>query len=345
MGENNSAKTPGSLMLDVEGLRLNSEERELLLRPQVGGVVLFARNYSDPRQLQTLATEIRTCNPALLIAVDQEGGRVQRFKQGFTRLPAMHSFGLLHGDDPSRALELSAVCGWLMAAELLVCGVDLSFAPVLDLYLASSRVIADRAFAAAPETAAQLAAAFIEGMHSAGMKATGKHFPGHGSVEADSHSEIPIDERSLEAITASDLYTFSHCARLLDAVMPAHVIYPRVDRHCAGFSEIWLKEILRGKLVFDGVIFSDDLSMVAALSAGTIEQRAEAAMQAGCDMLLVCNHRQDALRVADWLAAADYPASKRLASMRGKTDEDYSSLRASPRWKKAREQLAPLLLS
>ncbi len=334
----------GVLMLDLVGLQLSPDEQRMLQRPEVGGVILFSRNFASVSQLQSLVGAIRACQPALLIAVDQEGGRVQRFKDGFTRLPAMHSFGLLHGKDPQLALDLAQTCGWLMAAELLGCGVDFSFAPVLDLYRASSRVIADRAFAADAHVATELARAFIHGMHSAGMKATGKHFPGHGTVEADSHTEIPVDDRSAAVIAAADLIPFAQCSKLLDAVMPAHVIYPQVDSQCAGFSRKWLQEILRGELAFTGVIFSDDLTMAAAETAGTIEQRADAALQAGCDMLLVCNQPLQARSIADWLLANATPRSSKLAAMRGVAAMGYQALLASSQWQQARERLAPLMI-
>jgi len=331
-------------MLDVEGLQLNSEDRELLHHPQVGGVILglHGRNYASIGQLQELVAAIRECNPLLLIAVDQEGGRVQRFRQDFTRLPAMHTFGRLFAEDRQRAVVLARTCGWLMAAEVLGCGLDFSFAPVLDLYREDSRIIADRAFAADPQTIVTLATAFIQGMHEAGMKATGKHFPGHGSVVEDSHVELPVEQRDLESLLQSDLLPFRQCSELLDAVMPGHVVYPRVDDQCAALSRVWLQDILRQRLNFSGVVFSDDLSMAAALSAGDAVTRARRALQAGCDMILVCNDRPAALAVISWLESTHYPACEKLLAMRGEPPFDIETLRTTRQWQSASQLIGGL---
>lgn len=316
----------GSLMLDIGGTWLTAEDRQLLRQPQVGGLILFARNIDHPRQVLDLCRAVRAERPDLLIAVDQEGGRVQRLRQGFVRLPAMREFA--HHPD---AVELAWACGWLMATEVLAAGLDFSFAPVLDLDHQRSAVIGARAFEAAPERAAELAGAFIGGMHAAGMPATGKHFPGHGWAEADSHVAIPHDERSLEEIRQCDLLPFRRLASTLDAVMPAHVIYPQVDSQPAGFSQRWLQEVLRGELGFSGVIFSDDLSMAGAHVAGDAAARIEAALSAGCDMGLVCNNRAAAELAVSALQRLAVKPSPRLARMRACSviAQDYKQ---SPRW-------------
>jgi len=299
----------GPLMLDVAGLSLTTKERLLLANPLVGGLILFSRNYQSPDQLQLLVSEIREASPNIIIAVDHEGGRVQRFKKGFTAIPAMATLGNLYNISPDKALSQAKDYGWLFAAELISYDIDLSFAPVLDRDHGISSVIADRAFSSNADVIVKLSRALIKGMHDAGMVATGKHFPGHGGVAADSHHDIPIDNRSLAALTASDMCIFSAlstdqsegCGATIDAVMPAHVIYSEVDTKPAGFSKKWLQDILRKQLDFDGVIFSDDLSMEGASVAGSFAERAEAALDAGCDMVLVCNHPQGAGEVLAYL--------------------------------------------
>ncbi len=332
-------------MLDVTGLQLTAEDREILRHPQVGGVILglHGRNYASIDQLHDLVAAIRECSPHVLIAVDQEGGRVQRFKQDFTRLPPMHTFGRLYLRDPQQGLALSRVCGWLMAAEVLACGLDLSFAPVLDLYNPRSRIIADRAFAADPQAVAVLAGAFIEGMHEAGMKATAKHFPGHGSVVEDSHVELPVDPRNLDQLMATDLLPFRLCVGQLDAIMPGHVVYSGTDSHCAAMSRIWLQDILRRRMGFRGVVFSDDLSMAAAGSEGDVLQRANLALQAGCDMILVCNDRPQARAVLDWLEHSGVSGCQGLLAMRGRAGFGWDALHATSRWQQSSEQIAALM--
>ncbi len=281
----------GPVMLDVAGVELTPAEARMLRHPLVGGVILFARNYRDNDQLRALTDSIRRLRaPTPLLAVDHEGGRVQRFRQGFTRIPAMRSIGRLWSNSPQGALEMAQSAGRVLAAELVAHGVDLSFTPVLDLDYGCSRVIGDRAFHSDPEIAAELADAFGDGLADGGMGCIGKHFPGHGFAEADSHVEIPVDHRSFEQIWARDMLPYrSRIGRRLCGVMPAHVIYPAVDPNPAGFSRYWLQEVLRDRLGFAGTIFSDDLSMEGATVAGGIVARAEAAYQAGCDMVLVCN--------------------------------------------------------
>ncbi|MBD8494132.1 beta-N-acetylhexosaminidase [Pseudomonas syringae] len=323
----------GSLMVDVEGLWLTAEDRSFLRHPQVGGLIIFARNIEHPRQVRELSASIRAIRPDLLLAVDQEGGRVQRLRQGFTRLPAMRSIAA-----HPQAQRLARHCGWVMAAEVLAVGLDLSFAPVLDLDHQRSAVVGTRAFEGDPERAAQLAGAFIQGMNEAGMAATGKHFPGHGWAEADSHVAIPTDERSLDSIRAQDLVPFARLSRQLAAVMPAHVIYPQVDAQPAGFSRRWLQDILRGELQFDGVIFSDDLSMAGAHVVGDAASRIEAALSAGCDMGLVCNDRAAAELALSAAQRLHVTPSPRLARMRGQAHAA-SEYRQHPRWLQALQAL------
>jgi len=293
----------GPLVIDIAGIEPTEVERERLRHPLVGGVILFARNYRDPEQLAALCDEIHALKePRLLIAIDHEGGRVQRCREGFTRLPAMRRLGEWRDRSPRAAAESARMLGYLLAAELRACGVDLSFAPVLDLDWGRSAVIGDRAFHRDPRAVTELAGGLIAGMREAGMACCGKHFPGHGWVEADSHVAAPVDSRSLDEMI-DDLMPFR--ALPLDAVMPAHVIYPRVDDRPAGFSPVWIGK-LREEFGFAGAIFSDDLSMAGASVAGDSVARVQAAWDAGCDMLLVCNAPDAADEVlARWRPAPD----------------------------------------
>ena len=281
----------GPVMLDVAGLELTPEDRERMLHPSVGGVILFARNYASPRQLGELTHAIRALREAaLLIAVDHEGGRVQRFRDGFSVLPPMSSLGQLWERDAGEAAGEAERCGRTIASELGAHGIDFSFTPVLDLDYGRSAVIGDRAFHRDPRAVAQLAGALCRGLRAAGMAAVGKHFPGHGFVSADSHAETPIDERALALLERDDLVPFAALIdEGLEAIMPAHVVYPLIDPRPAGYSAVWLQTILRERMRFDGMIFSDDLSMAGAGSAGDVVERADAALAAGCDMVLVCN--------------------------------------------------------
>jgi len=325
----------GPVMLDVQGLELQPEEREVLQHPAVGGVILFSRNYESPEQVAKLAAEIHALRqPPLLIAVDQEGGRVQRFRDGFFRLPAIGVFAGLYDDNPGAALSLTQEAGWLMASEVLSVGVDLSFAPVLDLDLGVSAVIGDRAFHRNPEAVTELALAYQRGMHEAGMASVGKHFPGHGGVVVDSHQGLPEDERSLADLELQDLIPFARLAHNgLNSVMVAHVLYPQIDSQPAGFSRRWLTGILRDSMQFQGVIFSDDLSMGGAAWAGDYPQRAQLALEAGCDMVLVCNHPQHAIEVIESLSAYHDPAAQlRLARMHGRHFPQRHALLNSQRW-------------
>jgi beta-N-acetylhexosaminidase len=288
-------------MLDIDGLSLTSEDKVLLGSPSVGGIILFSRNYSNSMALGELVSSIREARPNILIAVDQEGGRVQRFRTDFLRLPALHAIGKAYEESPERGLELAKTCGWAMAAEIIYHGLDFSFAPVMDLYNPLSEIIEDRAFAANVDDVCALLAAYIDGMNAAGMQATGKHFPGHGSVRADSHVELPVDNRSAEEILGQDYKVFARSIKNLTGIMPAHVKYPQLDPSCAGYSNYWIQTKLRQELQFDGVVFSDDLTMAAATDVGSVEERARLALAAGCNMVLVCNDRAAALKTIEFL--------------------------------------------
>lgn len=311
----------GPVMADVEGHSLTAAERQRLLHPSVGGVILFKRNYESAEQITALCREIHALrSPHLLIGVDHEGGRVQRFREGFTHIPPMRSIGEVWSDHPQRARRLARDTGYVLGAELRAVGVDFSFAPVLDLDYRNSGVIGDRAFHRDPRAVADLAHALSLGLAEAGMSAVGKHFPGHGFVAADSHLAVPVDERGLSDLEFADIQPFRHMIDLgLPGIMPAHVIYPHVDAQPAGFSHRWLTEILRGSYGFEGVIFSDDLNMEGAAVAGSITQRATAALEAGCDMVLVCNRPDLADEVLRHLKWSMPPTSLvRLARMHGR---------------------------
>lgn len=303
----------GPLMIDIVGLQLSDLDRERLSHPLVGGLILFARNYQSPQQLSELTSEVHALrSPPLLIAIDHEGGRVQRCREGFTRLPPMRRLGELWDKDPQRALDAARQTGYVLAAELLARGVDLSFTPVLDLDWGHSAVVGDRAFHGDPRVVTSLARQLIEGLHEAGMKSCGKHFPGHGWAEADSHVAMPVDERGLDELE-TDIEPYRHLP--LDAIMPAHVIYPQVDFRPAGFSPVWIRK-LREDIGFDGVVFSDDLSMEGASVAGDIVDRVEAAWSAGCDMLLVCNAPKKVAEVLErWFPDFDRKRSERVARL------------------------------
>lgn len=278
----------GPILIGLPGTELDDPGRKLLCHRAVGGVVLFSRNFSNRRQLEKLVNDIHSArSPRPLICIDQEGGRVQRLRVGFTQLPPLGVLGSLHCADPVKALDMAYRHGRVMATEMLACGIDLSFAPVLDIDRGSC-VIGDRALSASPETVTTLGRACLAGMHDAGMKATGKHFPGHGSVVADSHLDDVMDPRSLEEIEQSDLLPFRELAGELDALMIAHVVYPQVDDVPAGYSRIWLRNYLRGTMDYRGIIFSDDLGMHAAKSVGSLEVRTRKSLEAGCDLVLVC---------------------------------------------------------
>ncbi|MFZ9642317.1 MAG: beta-N-acetylhexosaminidase [Candidatus Methylopumilus sp.] len=312
--------TLGPVMLDVVGKTLSAEDIKRLQHPLVGGVILFSRNFESPAQLKALTASIHAVRqPPLLIAVDHEGGRVQRFKEGFTKIPPMREFGKIWDAHPKKAKELALEAGWILAAELRAHGVDFSFTPVLDMDYGESQVIGNRAFHVKAQAIHELAYALMQGLKRGGMPAVGKHFPGHGYVAADSHVAIPVDEREFDEIAQHDMQPFR---QMIDdgiqAIMPAHVIYPKVDEKPAGFSPRWLQKVLRERLGFDGVIFSDDLSMEGALVAGDVTARALAALNAGCDMVLLCNRPDLADELLAHLKWEMTGASRaRLARMHG----------------------------
>jgi len=312
----------GPAMLGVEATALTAADRARLAHPLVGGAILFARNYVSRAQLSALTNDIRALRfPALVIGVDHEGGRVQRFRDDFTSVPPMRSLGETYDNNREGALAQAESWGGLIADELASCGIDFSFTPVLDLDFGASAIVGDRAFHRDAHTVAALAAALCRGLHRGGMAAVGKHFPGHGNVAVDSHVDLPIDRRSYAEIAAADLVPFATLARdgLLDAVMPAHVLYPEVDANAAGFSSVWLQDVLRGRLGFDGLIFSDDLEMGGARGVGDIVARADAALSAGCDMVLACNDfaAMDDL-LARWTPVIPSHLAQRLEPMRAK---------------------------
>lgn len=335
----------GPLLVDIAGTGLSAEDRELLRHPLLGGVLLFTRNYSDPEQLSALVADIHELRtPPLLVAVDQEGGRVQRFQDGFTRLPPARIFGGLYERDAIRARRLAENAAWLMAAELRAAGVDMSFAPVLDLDYGRNAVIGDRAFHHTIKAVSELGRAWLLGMRRAGMAATAKHFPGHGAVSGDSHHILPVDERPLDEIRRRDLKPYEQLMRLeLLSVMMAHVVYPAVDRHPASLSHRWIEEELRGRLEFKGAVYCDDLSMRAMESIGGYPERARAAFAAGCDMLPVCNNRAGVHAIIDELHASPHPMSQwRLARLHGGEPIAREDLYASREWREAHEELERL---
>ena len=334
---------PGPLMLDLEGTALSDGERDLLTQSPVGGVIFFARNISSKEQFMALTAEVSALRPELLLAIDQEGGRVQRLREGYTILPPMQKLGTLLAEDSKRGAELLHNTGWLLAAEMIASGLDFSFAPVLDLDSSHCEVIANRSFSLDPAIVSAAAGLFIAGMAEAGMAATGKHFPGHGGVTADSHLEIPYDTRSLAELQSRDLVPFKALSPKLQGIMPAHIVFPEVDSKAVGFSSYWLQNILRDELAFEGVIFSDDLSMKGADQLGTYAEKAEAALSAGCDMVLVCNNRQGALEVLEFLQPrAEAYSSPRLPIMKAQKQWQWAELLNDTRWLATREALTSL---
>jgi len=334
----------GPVMLDVVGTTLNADDIRRIRHPLTGGVILFARNYQSRKQLTELTAAIHEARPGIAIAVDHEGGRVQRFRtDGFTHLPAMRKLGELWDKDVLAATKAATDVGYVLAAELRACGVDLSFTPVLDLDYGASGVIGDRAFHRDPRVVTLLAKSLNHGLMLAGMLNCGKHFPGHGYVKADSHLEIPVDERDLELILADDAAPYGWLGLSLVGVMPAHVIYPKVDPHPAGFSRVWLT-MLRERFGFDGIIFSDDLSMEGASVAGDVVAGAQAALAAGCDMALICNSPDKADRLLDGLRVDVSPQSAaRIAALTPQSPAlDWDALQQEPRYRAARKNAQSL---
>ncbi|QOL27119.1 beta-N-acetylhexosaminidase [Thalassotalea sp. LPB0316] len=325
----------GPLMIDVQGTQLSGEDKELLKHPLVGGIILFSRNYESPQQVSQLTQAIRqAAGQPLLIAVDHEGGRVQRFRDQFTAIPAMYDLWRSSGESLATSQQYAYACGYVMAIEVIAVGIDISFAPVLDINNISE-VIGNRAFHHEPTAVADIAKYFIKGMHDAGMKATGKHFPGHGSVKEDSHVALPIDKRERSTIFQHDMLPFKQLIAdgNLDAIMPAHVIYPDVDKDAVGFSRYWLHEVLRKSLGFNGVVFSDDLTMAGAHYIGGYVERAEAAQQAGCDMLLVCNSRSASIEIIDNANLNIDPLSQtRLAKLIATQQHQWTKMTTNQNW-------------
>jgi beta-N-acetylhexosaminidase len=335
----------GPVMMDLVGTGLTDQEREMLSHPKVGGVILFSRNFYSIAQLTELISAIHSLRePHLLVAVDQEGGRVQRFTEGFTRLPSATKYGELYKRDPASARTLAATVGWLMAAELRAVGVDFSFAPVLDLAHGVSGVIGDRALHRSPDVVADLAHHLMSGMRRVDMEAVGKHFPGHGGVKEDSHTSLPVDYRRIVELQTEDLVPFERLIHYgLAGIMAAHVIYTTADSRPAGFSPYWIRRVLRNQLGFQGAVFTDDLSMEAAHFAGGFLQRATTALEAGCDMVLICNHPEGVMEVLAGLKDYENAATQvRLARFHGRRKVDYEALHKSNEWHHAVQSIKPL---
>ena len=336
----------GPVMVGIAGTELDPVEREVLGHPGVGGVILFSRNYRCRKQLRTLCDAIHALRqPPLLIAVDHEGGRVQRFRDGFTALPAGAQYGMLHDRNPELACRAARAGGWVMAVELRAVGVDFSFAPVLDIGRGVSTVIGDRAFHRDPDVVTTLARAFLAGMRDAEVGGVGKHFPGHGGVAADSHHALPVDRRSYEDLRLSDLVPFERLAASdLAGVMPAHVVFTCLDARPAGFSRRWIGDVLRGELGFKGIVFSDDLDMAAADTGGDHVDRAHVALEAGCDVVLVCNDFPAAVTVVEGLKAGPDPVRlARMARLHGRGATSFEKLAADAAYRRAVAGLSSLV--
>jgi len=333
----------GPVMLDIDGVSLTPADRDLLREPAVGGLILFSRNYESPGQLAGLVDEVRALrSPPPIIAVDHEGGRVQRFRDGFTAIPPMRVIGRQYRSDPRGALALARRAGWLIASELRACGIDLCFAPCVDLDWGVSEIIGDRAFHAKPEVVADLAAEFSRGLRSAGMAAVAKHFPGHGAVVADSHEQLPVDRREYGDVL-DDMRPYEKLISngLIAGVMMAHIVYQQMDPLPAGFAEFWIQRELRSRLGFGGAVLSDDLSMKATRPYGTMPERARRSLDAGCDMVLVCNDRDAAQATVRALKDYSDPLSLvRLARLHGTGHVTRESLLASEQWQQAHAELS-----
>ncbi len=328
----------GPLVLDLQGKSLTPEERSVLANPYVGGVIFFSRNFQSVEQMAQLIADIRGVRSELVLCVDQEGGRVQRFRNGFSRLPSLQKIGKLYQQNSVKGLFAAHKLGWLMAAELRAIDIDISFAPVVDVDEHFSDVIGDRSFSDDVATVVALGKAYIRGMTDAGMTATLKHFPGHGAIKADSHHALPVDFREYDEVCATDLVPFTQLLPLAGAVMPAHIRFPLIDEQSVGFSPYWLQTVLRQKLSFNGVIFSDDLSMEGASIVGDHVARAEAALAAGCDAILVCNAPAKAQDVLMWLEREQWPIADTLSALRSSKPlmtPDMAALQASAAWQEA----------
>lgn len=335
--KNKNRKDLGPVVLDVSGVELRAEEREILAHPQVGGLILFTRNFESSTQLRDLVRTVREARPNILVCVDHEGGRVQRFKRDFTLLPPMQKLGLEYQRSPAEAQSDAENLGWLMAAELIAHDIDLSFAPVLDVDDCLSDIIGDRAFSSVPAEVSVLAGSFIKGMRQAGMKATGKHFPGHGSVKADSHLELPVNLLTMSEMEARDLIPFRALISELDALMSAHIVFPNIEQALVSYSPFWLKVLLREQMNFNGIVFSDDLSMAGAAAGGSYSDRAALALEAGCDALIVCNHSAGAIEILQHLEHNPHRrVANKLEDLRH-TGKFNAALSSHPRWQKTQE--------
>jgi beta-N-acetylhexosaminidase len=338
--------TLGPIVFDLIGTELSAEEKEMVRHPLIGGVIFFARNYESPEQIKQLCSALRAARKQpLLLLVDQEGGRVQRFKDGFTRIPSMGELGKLYDEAPEQAVTLATTCGWLLAAELLNAGVDLSFTPVLDIDLGINPAIGNRGFHRQHSIIITLAKALTAGLRAAGMAAVGKHFPGHGSVMIDSHLDLPIDIRSYEDIAAADMPPFIAMIRHgIEGMMAAHILFSAVDETAVGFSRKWLQDILRTQLKFSGMIFSDDLNMQGAKIAGDYPQRVLASLNAGCDMALLCNNRTAVIATLDHIPTDTHPvAPDKFASVQGNFSHIPQPLKTARIWREKSDLLAAFM--
>lgn len=315
-----------SIMLDIEGFSLSIEDRALIKSKHVGGIILFSRNFESREQLIDLCFEIKSIKPEILIATDQEGGRVQRFKEGFSIIPSMQRLGDLVAHDVEGGLSLCRRVGWLMASEMIATGIDISFAPVLDLDKDTSSVIGDRSFSEQIDIVISSAKAFIFGMAEAGMASTGKHFPGHGGIEEDSHLVTPIDNRSLSDLESNDLIPYRELVEVLDGIMTAHITFPKIDASVVSFSSEWIQTVLRENLNFQGMVFSDDLTMKGADTAGNYTNKAKLSVNAGCDMILICNDRDGAKEILKFFEENNIPKSEKVYSMLMSNDVSWKDL-------------------
>ena len=332
-----------SLMIDIEGPFLNQEDIELIGSPHVGGLILFERNFLDRNQITDLCFEIKSKKPEIIIAVDQEGGRVQRFKKGFSQIPPMQRLGDLVSYDKYAGLDLCKNAGWLIASELIASGIDLSFSPVLDLDQDLSSIIGDRAFSDQIDIVIECARAFIFGMNEAGMACVGKHFPGHGSISEDSHLEKPIDRRALNEIENKDLIPFKELINNLDGIMTAHILFPDVDERITTFSKIWIKQILREQMKFEGMIFSDDLSMEGTNEFKSFYDKTKNAIISGCEMVLICNNREGAKDALKYFEENNIEASEKTFSMLMANDVSWKDLEKNKIRSKVSNELKKLI--
>ena len=326
----------GRLMLDIDGISLSNEDKDLLMNKHVGGLIFFSRNFESFNQITNLVHEIRNIKENIIIAVDQEGGRVQRFNKEFTKIPTMQEVAKYANSNND--ISFLKEVGWLISSELIAAGIDLNFAPVLDIDDKTSSIIGDRAFANNALDVISLTSNFIDGMHEAGMKSTGKHFPGHGGIFEDSHIELAEDHRELEDLMGLDIKPYIELCNKLDAIMCAHVLFPNIDKYIPSYSRYWLKDILREKIKYKGLIFSDDLSMFGAGDL-SFANKAVKSVEAGCDMILVCNNRYEAINVIEAFEKNDIDLSKKIHQMRKTSNTDWDDLSRTNRRSVVKEKL------